>query len=149
MATSRSGVRVRLDPQDEYTHPIEAAQNFNESMYFNVFDRAGRIGGWFRLANRPNEGRGEMSCCIYLPDGRIGFMFARPECKTNDAFAGAGMSFDVTEPFKRVSVRYRGKLCVMTNAERHGGSRVRVQEQSGHSGGDRPRIRRRVADVRR
>ena len=115
MATSRSGIRVRLDPQDEYTHPIEAAQNFNESMYFNVFDRAGRIGGWFRLANRPNEGRGEMSCCIYVPDGRIGFMFARPECKTNDAFAGAGMTFEVTEPFKRVTVRYRGKLCVMVN----------------------------------
>ncbi len=78
MAAAGKGVRVRLDPQDEYMHPIEAAQNFNESMYFNVFDRADRIGGWFRLANRPNEGRGEMSCCIYLPDGRIGFMFARP-----------------------------------------------------------------------
>ena len=42
-------------------------------MYFNVFDPERKIGGWFRLANRPNEGRGEMSCCIYLPDGRIGF----------------------------------------------------------------------------
>ena len=115
MASAHKGVRVRLEPQDEYTHPIEAAQNFNESMYFNVFDRPGRIGGWFRLANRPNEGRGEMSCCIYLPDGRIGFMFARPEGRTNDAFDGGGMSFDVIEPFKRVTVRYRGKLCVMKN----------------------------------
>ena len=98
MAASGKGVRVRLDPQDEYTHPIEAAQNFNESMYFNVFDRAGRIGAWFRLANRPNEGRGEMSCCVYLPDGRIGFMFARPEGRTNEAFSGGGMSFDIVEP---------------------------------------------------
>ncbi len=68
---------MRLEPDDDYMHPVESATNFNESMYFNVFDRENRIGGWFRIANRPNEGRGEMSCCIYLPDGRVGFMFKR------------------------------------------------------------------------
>jgi hypothetical protein len=36
------GVRVRLDPADDYLHPLEAAENFNESMYFNVFDREHR-----------------------------------------------------------------------------------------------------------
>ncbi len=117
MATSAKGIRVRLDPEDEYTHPIEAAENFNESMYFNVFDRAGKIGGWFRLANRPNEGRGEMSCCVYLPDGRIGFMFARPEGRTNDAFDGGGMKFEVIEPFKQLKVSYRGKLCLLSNPQ--------------------------------
>lgn len=117
MATPTKGIRVRLDPEDEYTHPIEAAQNFNESMYFNVFDRARKIGGWFRLANRPNEGRGEMSCCVYLPDGRIGFMFARPEGRTNEAFDGGGMKFEVIEPFKRLKVSYRGKLCALSNPQ--------------------------------
>ena len=115
MADARPRVRMRLEPEDEYTHPIESASNFNESMYFNVFDRERRIGGWFRLANRPNEGRGEMSCCVYLPDGRIGFMFARPERHDNDAFDGGGMTFEVVEPFKRLKVTYRGKLCVMEN----------------------------------
>lgn len=113
MADTTPGIRTRLEPEDEYTHPIEDASNFNESMYFNVFDRARRIGGWFRLANRPNEGRGEMSCCIYLPDGRIGFMFGRPARRDNEALAGAGMSFEVIEPFKHLKVRYDGKLCVM------------------------------------
>ena len=113
MAGTERGIRLRLEPEDEYTHPIEAAENFNESMYFNVFDRAGRIGGWFRLANRPNEGRGEMSCCVYLPDGRIGFMFARPENRTNDGFDGAGMAFRVVEPFKRLTLGYAGKLCLL------------------------------------
>jgi len=112
-----SGVRVRLEPADDYLHPIEEAENFNESMYFNVFDRERQTGGWFRLANRPNEGRGEMTCCVYLPDGRIGFMFKRPERHDNDAMDGGGMKFEVVEPFKRLNVSYKGKLCVMTNPQ--------------------------------
>ena len=31
---------VRLEAADEYTHLIEAARNFNESMYVNLFDHA-------------------------------------------------------------------------------------------------------------
>lgn len=112
-----SDVIMRLVPEDDYMHPVESAQNFNESMYFNVFDRANRLGGWFRIANRPNEGKGEMSCCVYLPDGRIGFMFARPERHDNDAFDGGGMKVTVVEPHKRLQVSYAGKLCVMTNPQ--------------------------------
>ncbi|MCC5873944.1 MAG: hypothetical protein JJU22_16200 [Gammaproteobacteria bacterium] len=115
MAAAGEGIRIRLEPEDEYTHPVEEAANFNESMYFNIFDPSRHVGGWFRLANRPNEGKGEMSCCIYLPDGRIGFMFARPECHDNEAFDNGGMTFTVEEPFKRVSVRYAGKLCLLSN----------------------------------
>jgi hypothetical protein len=117
MAQERPGIRIRLEPEDEYMHALEEAANFNESMYFNVFDRANRVGGWFRLGNRPNEGKGEMSCCIYLPDGRVGFMFARPECRANEAFDAAGMKFEVLEPFKRLRVSYRGKLCLMANPQ--------------------------------
>ncbi|MEE4299989.1 MAG: hypothetical protein V2J24_11160 [Pseudomonadales bacterium] len=115
MAAAGEGVRIRLEPEDEYTHPIEEAENFNESMYFNVFDPERKIGGWFRLANRPNEGRGEMSCCVYLPDGRIGFMFKRPECTANDAFENGGMKFEVIEPFRKVRISYEGSLCVLEN----------------------------------
>ena len=71
----RSDVVMRLVPEDDCMHALEAAPNFNESMHFNVFDRANRLGGWFRIANRPNEGKGEMTCCVYLPDGRVGSMF--------------------------------------------------------------------------
>ncbi len=109
--------KVRLLPQDEFMHPLEAAANFNESMYFNVFDQRHNLGGWFRLANRPNEGRGEMTCCIYLPDGRIGFMFKRPERRDNAAFDGGGMRFNVVTPFKELTLTYRGKLCLLDNPQ--------------------------------
>lgn len=109
-----SDVVMRLVPDDDYLHPLESAANFNESMYFNVFDRRSRLGGWFRIANRPNEGRGEMSCCVYLPDGRVGFMFARPERHDNDALDGAGMRVAVVTPHQRLALRYAGKLCLMS-----------------------------------
>jgi len=113
----KPGYKMRLEPEDDYLHPLEDAENFNESMYFNVFDRERGIGGWFRIANRPNEGKGEMTCCIYLPDGRIGFMFARPERHDNDAFDGGGMRVDVVEPLKRLDVTYTGKLCVLADPQ--------------------------------
>lgn len=112
-----AGVVMKLVPEDDYLHPVESATNFNESMYFNVFDRNSRLGGWFRIANRPNEGKGEMSCCLYLPDGRVGFTFARPERGDNDALDGGGMKVTVVEPHQRLDLTYRGKVCLMQNPQ--------------------------------
>lgn len=105
--------RLKLDPNDEYTHVPEAVSNYNESMYFNAFDTGQGIGAWMRIGNRPNEGHAEMTCCVYLPDGRVGFMFGRPAITGNDAMAAAGMRFDVVEPFKRHQVAYDGELLIM------------------------------------
>lgn len=106
---------IRLSPQDEYMHPLEAATNFNESMYINLFDPEQKMGGWFRVGNRPNEGHAEMSCCIYLPGGRVAFMFARPSISNNSALDAGGMKFTVVEPFKCLKLSYRGKVCLLNN----------------------------------
>jgi hypothetical protein len=104
---------LRLDPRDEYTHAPEDAANYNESMYFNAFDTARGIGAWLRLGNRPHEGHAELTCCVYLPDGRVGFMHARPEIPHNDAMDAGGMRFEVLEPFKRLRAVYEGELLLM------------------------------------
>jgi hypothetical protein len=109
------GVKLRLEPQDEYTHPIEEEKNFNESMYINIFDPSSRLGGWFRVGNRPNEGYAEMTCCLYLPDGRVGFMFGRPEISGNDALDAAGLRFEIVEPLKRLRLTYDGKLLLLAD----------------------------------
>jgi hypothetical protein len=106
-------MRVRLDPIDEYLHELGPESNFNESMYFNVYDPTSRIGSFFRLGNRANEGTGEMTMCVYLPDGRVGFMFKRPEVRTNEAFDAAGMKFEVIEPFEHLRVTYTGKVVLL------------------------------------
>jgi len=108
-----SDIEIRLEPEDEYNHIPDEASNYNESMYFNVFDHQKKMGGWFRLGNRPNEGYAEMTCCIYLPDGRIGFMFGRPQITSNEKFLAGGMSFEVLKPFKELRVSYKGKILVL------------------------------------
>lgn len=104
---------LRLDAADEYTHLPEAASNYNESMYFNAFDTAQGVGCWLRIGNRPNEGHAEMSCCVYLPGGQVGFLYARPPIADNSAMDAAGMRFEVLEPFKRLRVTYAGELLLM------------------------------------
>lgn len=106
---------IRLDPQDEYMHELGPEPNFNESMYFNFMDPQTLLGGFLRLGNRANEGTGEMTACVYLPDGRVAFMFRRPQITDNDAFDAAGMRFDVVEPFVSLRVHYEGPVIVLTD----------------------------------
>ncbi len=110
---SHEGRSVRLDEIDEYMHELGPEPNFNESMYFNAFDPATETGGFFRLGNRANEGRAEMTVCLYLPDGRVGFMFGRPTIEDNSAFDAGGMGFSVEEPFESLHVSYEGDVVLL------------------------------------
>jgi hypothetical protein len=106
---------LRLDPIDEYMHELGPESNFNESMYFNAYDPKHKVGGWFRIGNRANEGYAEMTVCLYLPDGRVAFMFQRPKIDSNDAFDAGGLKIGVVEPFKELTLSYTGKVCVLTD----------------------------------
>jgi hypothetical protein len=97
-----------LVPEDDYMHPLGPEKNFNESMYFNFFDQKRSIGGFVRMGNRANEGYAEMTLAIYLADGRVLFMFKRPEIKNNDAFDAGGLRFEVLEPSQRLRTTYEG-----------------------------------------
>src|SRR5271154_2965930 len=113
MAEAAAEFITRLEPQDEYTHTPDAAANYNDSMYFNVFDPKTTVGGWFRIGNRPNEGYAEMSVCLYLPGGRVAFMFGRPKISSNDEMNAGGLKIEVVEPFKKLRLTYDGKVCLM------------------------------------
>ena len=106
-------MKLRLAPEDEYNHSPDSSTNYNESMYFNLFDPISKMGGWFRLGNRPNEGYAEMTCCLYLPDGRVGFMFRRPKIANNEEFNAGGLCFKVIEPFKHLTINYEGKILLL------------------------------------
>jgi hypothetical protein len=109
------GCKLVLRPEDDHNHAPDPVSNYNESMYFSVFDEAQRMGGWCRIGNRVNEGHAEMSNCIYLPDGRVAFMATRPQISTNERMDAGGLRFEIEEPFKRIRVTYDGKVCLLEN----------------------------------
>jgi hypothetical protein len=99
-----------LAPEDDYAHELGPEPNFNESMYFNFFDTRRSLGGFLRLGNRANEGHAELTVCLYLPDGRVLFMFQRPPIQGNEAFDAGGMRFEVLEPAERLRTTYEGPV---------------------------------------
>jgi len=53
-----------------------SGEELQQSMYFNVFNASDKpFGGWFRIGTDPM--RVTRRCrMLYLPDGRVGFMFS-------------------------------------------------------------------------
>src|SRR6266849_8645664 len=97
-----------MNPHDDYMHENTGEPNFNESMYFNFYDRHARLGGFARIGNRPNERYAEVTLAVYRPDGTALFNYLRPEIADNAAFDAGGMRFSVQEPAKRLRVTYDG-----------------------------------------
>jgi hypothetical protein len=79
-------IRLICLDADDLMHENTGESNYNESAYYNFYDPKQRLGGFARIGNRANEGYAEMTCCLYLPDGRVGFMFARPKIPDNSKF---------------------------------------------------------------
>jgi hypothetical protein len=115
MPTVPEGCKLFLDPQDDYNHEPDDVSNYNESMYFSVLDPVQKMGGWYRLGNRVNEGYAEMSNCWYLPDGRVAFMAFRPRITTNEVMDAGGLRFEILEPMRRHRILYDGKVCLLEN----------------------------------
>ena len=95
-----------IETKDDYTHPLGPEENFNESMYFNFFDRERGYGGFLRCGNRANEGYAEVTLCLFLPGGEVLFNYQRPTIDSNDAMDAAGMRFEVLEPLARHRTTY-------------------------------------------
>lgn len=92
----------------DFLHPNTGESNFNESMYFNFYDRQARLGGFVRIGNRPNEGYAEVTITVYQPDGTALFNYLRPSIADNSAFAAGGMHFEIVEPGHHLRVSYDG-----------------------------------------
>jgi hypothetical protein len=101
-----------LNDADEGLHEVGPASNWNESRYVDFWDSRQRLGGWFRIGNRVNEGHAEMSACINLPDGRAAFFFERPRITRNTLRAG-NQSWEILEPWRENRVRYSGEVLLL------------------------------------
>jgi hypothetical protein len=99
-----------VKPEDDYTHPLGPEENFNESVYFNFFDRQKQLGGFVRIGNRANEGYAEMTVIVYLPDGSCLFNYKRPQITSNDGWDAGGLKVDVLDPGEKIRTTYNGSV---------------------------------------
>ncbi len=51
-----------------------------------------------------------MTVTVYLPDGRVLFVFKRAPIENNDAFDAGGLNFEVLEPSQRLRTTYGGSV---------------------------------------
>jgi hypothetical protein len=103
---------IALTVDDEGVHTPGDQINWNESRYIDFWDPVGQVGGWFRIGARPNARYAEMSACVYLPDGSVGFAFDRAEIDGNGLTAG-GQTWEILEPWQTNTVGYLGEMFVM------------------------------------
>jgi len=101
-------IHGNVKPEDDYTHPLGPEENFNESVYFNFFDREKQMGGFLRIGNRANEGHAEMTVIVYQPDGTALFNYKRPQITTNDGWNAGGLRIDVLVPGEKIRTTYDG-----------------------------------------
>jgi len=97
-----------LTADDDYTHELGPEKNFNESVYFNFFDRTQNRGGFVRIGNRANEGYAEMTVIVWNPDGSALFNYAKPAISDNDGWDAGGLRITIVEPANVVQTTYDG-----------------------------------------
>ena len=104
-----------VKPEDDYTHPLGPEPNFNESVYFNFFDRAQQRGGFLRIGNRANEGYAEMTVIVYEPDGSALFNYKRPPITSNDGWDAGGLKVEVIVPAEKLRTTYDGSVVYLAD----------------------------------
>ena len=97
-----------VKPEDDNTHPLGPEENFNESVYFNFFDRERQRGGFLRIGNRANEGYAEMTVIVYQPDGSAFFNYKRPQITSNDGWNAGGLRVEVLVPGEKIRTVFEG-----------------------------------------
>lgn len=105
---------MKLEPKDDYLHPLTDHPDHNESAYYS-FGVVGGLTGWVRIGNRVNDGYAEVTVCLYLPDGRIGFWWDRASIADPLLHDAGGLKFEVLEPFTHHRVTYTGKVAVFSD----------------------------------
>jgi hypothetical protein len=102
-----------VKPEDDYTHPLGPEENFNESVYFNFFDRDKSRGGFIRMGNRANEGYAEMTIIVFNADGSVFFNYKKPEIDNNDGWDAGGARIEVVKPGEQIRTLYEGSVLHM------------------------------------
>jgi hypothetical protein len=101
-------------PQDEYPH-VEDDPAFNDSVYFNFYEAATKIGGVIRLGNRLQLGYAEVTVHLVLPSGALFFSYERAEIGSPTTHDSGGLKIEIIEPFETLRITFDSTGSVIQN----------------------------------
>jgi hypothetical protein len=95
-------------------HEFGDHAEWNESFYFNFYDRSKDVCGFMRIGLKPNKNEKSVFCFFMLPDGSIvglkgGLPYTGPDLTVN------GLTFTRIEPEKRWKLTFDGLMAKMAN----------------------------------
>lgn len=111
------------EPETDILHPFGTHIDWNESFYFNMYDREQDICAFMRIGLRPNRKEKGMFCFFMLPDGST-LGSKGTESLEDHEFKSKGLRFERIVPDKEWRLEYKG---VMRHAQ---GSEIRRQDTS-------------------
>lgn len=93
---------------DTFHDPTEQ-EDWNESFYFNAYDREQDICLFMRIGHKPNRNEKMMFCYIMLPDGTFMGMRGEEQLIVRDLRVN-GLSYKMDEPELRWKLLYEGEM---------------------------------------
>jgi hypothetical protein len=108
-------------------HPAGPGKEWNESFYFNVYDKENDICIFMRLGLKPNTDERSAFCFMMMPDGSVIGM--KDQGGLGDGTLDVkGLHFENVEPEKRWRMTFNGHMARMTD---HGPEPIEVSFQLG------------------
>ena len=104
-----------VDAADDRPHAAGPETDYSESFYYQFGDTEAGLNGFLRLSNRPNEGRGERTACLFLPDGRVALSFDKPTFSDPGVFDAGGLRILIEDALVHHRVSFAGEVFVLAD----------------------------------
>jgi hypothetical protein len=121
-AIINAGVRMRggnkpLDPQVEYIHPPDTEDPlYNDSWYFNFFDKEQKIGGFTRIGRLANQQKTNGILFLFYGEKEVLMLFNEDSLPGGSEDIKSGpMHYEIIEPLKRLRIVGSGKFLRVEN----------------------------------
>ena len=105
-------------PETDVLHPSGKNINWNESFYFNLYDKKEDICAFMRIGLKPNIKEKSMLCFFMMPDGSSVGTRSEEEFK-DSSLSVDGLSFKRIQPEKEWRLEYKGRLKRTLGDETH------------------------------
>ena len=90
-------------------HEFGENKDWNESFYFNLYDRGNDILGFMRIGLVPNKKEKTAFCFFLMPDGSTIGTKSKSEMADNDLVSG-GLRLEKIDSEKKSAIRFEGEL---------------------------------------